>query len=616
MATHFEKFIAVIVTVAIAFSAISAFSGAGSGQASSIIITGVASGSNIIAEGCWLGANPCSGAGSIACLSAPNCKWANGRCNYIGVDCRTVSYNDCTPGLIGGCTWYECIDNDRDGAVYTDGSAGSTYCISRNGLNKPKDCDDGNPNVRACRPGQTPKAAPACSDGDSDGYGKAGTSLVSCQQKSEDCDDNNYAINPGAKEICDNEKDDDCDMLSDLKDNDCATFCVDKDGDGYGAAGTITNECRFPSSDCADDNYNVNPGAQEIAGDGVDNDCEAKTPDVDFDKDGYAYPEDCNDQDASIKPKQLDFCDGVDSNCDGSTSDEDCITNANCGYFGRACTENENCEKQPSGIYECAVSAYQAAGACQYDSDSDGWCGGDTLADGTRIPSGQRDCDDSNKLISPGTQEVCKNSKDDNCNSQIDEQPCFSGLCQDADQDGYGAAGSDLSRCSYTSVEDCDDNDIYVKPGLDEICDGKDNNCNGQTDEDVGWQDGASYAGPKRSEQGVCYFATAVCKSGSWQWDYGTAYQSEEGMGDTAACNDGVDNDCDGKLDCLSGNGEADNGYCNDYCALLDAQTEGQTGGTQGQGGGAGSSASGGTGEAVGIPQINIWQAVLRWLFF
>ncbi len=389
-----------------------------------------------------------------------------------------------------------------------------------------------------------------------------------------------------------------------------ASRCVDGDGDGYGAEGSDVSACRFQFFDCNDVNSNQNPGLTEIANNNLDDDCDAFTKDSDADGDGIPSPADCNDNDLNIYPNAKEICDGKDNNCDGdylAAEKKLCDFQNSCGAWQQACAADQMCTKQANGEFQCAA-ALTSSYKCITDADRDSYCAEEFSAEGVRTV---RDCDDNNYFASPGAQEVCKNSKDDNCNSQIDEQPCFSGLCQDADQDGYGAAGSDLSRCSYTSVEDCDDNDIYVKPGLDEICDGKDNNCNGQTDEDVGWQDGASYAGPKRSEQGVCRLATAACIGGSWQWDYGTAYQSEEGMGDTAACNDGVDNDCDGLLDCLAGNGEADNGYCNDYCALLAAQIEGQIGGGQGQGGGAGSSASGGTGEAVGIPQLNILSNIL-----
>ena len=43
------------------------------------------------------------------------------------------------------------------------------------------------------------------------------------------------------------------------------------------------------------------------------------------------------------------------------------------------------------------------------------------------------------------------------------------------DEDGDG----------YLSDDDCDDGDPNVFPGADELCDGFDNNCNGQADEDV-----------------------------------------------------------------------------------------------------------------------------------
>lgn len=57
-------------------------------------------------------------------------------------------------------------------------------------------------------------------------------------------------------------------------------------------------------------------------------------------------------------------------------------------------------------------------------------------------------------------------------------------LYQDLDADGYGS--SVLVACGgVISQTDCNDNDPAIHPGLTEICDGKDNNCNGQTDEDV-----------------------------------------------------------------------------------------------------------------------------------
>ncbi|MFA6399971.1 MAG: putative metal-binding motif-containing protein, partial [archaeon] len=59
---------------------------------------------------------------------------------------------------------------------------------------------------------------------------------------------------------------------------------------------------------------------------------------------------------------------------------------------------------------------------------------------------------------------------------------------RDADGDGYGLASASTLACSaptgYVSTStDCDDLDITIKPTAIEICDGKDNDCDGLTDE-------------------------------------------------------------------------------------------------------------------------------------
>ena len=50
----------------------------------------------------------------------------------------------------------------------------------------------------------------------------------------------------------------------------------------------------------------------------------------------------------------------------------------------------------------------------------------------------------------------------------------------DADGDGYTAIGA----CTG-SQDDCDDTDAAIHPGVEEVCDGVDNNCDGQTDEET-----------------------------------------------------------------------------------------------------------------------------------
>ncbi len=64
------------------------------------------------------------------------------------------------------------------------------------------------------------------------------------------------------------------------------TFYADADGDGFGDAATAAESCEAPAgfvadgSDCDDADAAVNPDADEVEGDGVDNDCNPDTPDV------------------------------------------------------------------------------------------------------------------------------------------------------------------------------------------------------------------------------------------------------------------------------------------------------------------------------------------------
>lgn len=85
---------------------------------------------------------------------------------------------------------------------------------------------------------------------------------------------------------------------------------TDADGDGFGV-----------SSDCDDASAAVHPGASEVCGDGVDQDCaggDLACGAVDADADGTPAPLDCDDADPSVHPGAMDVCgDGRDANCDG-----------------------------------------------------------------------------------------------------------------------------------------------------------------------------------------------------------------------------------------------------------------------------------------------------------
>jgi hypothetical protein len=79
--------------------------------------------------------------------------------------------------------------------------------------------------------------------------------------------------------------------------------------------------------DCNDDDATIYPGADEVAYDGIDQDCDAADlTDVDMDGfDGGIDGDDCNDDDALVYPGAADGYDMVDSDCDGMVDEDDIV---------------------------------------------------------------------------------------------------------------------------------------------------------------------------------------------------------------------------------------------------------------------------------------------------
>ena len=94
-----------------------------------------------------------------------------------------------------------------------------------------------------------------------------------------DCDDTNADVFSGADEVC-NGVDDNCDAVVDEDAIDQGTWYVDEDGDGYGS--DEVTACERPDGvadhpdDCDDTSAAVYPGADEVADDGVDQDCDGQ----------------------------------------------------------------------------------------------------------------------------------------------------------------------------------------------------------------------------------------------------------------------------------------------------------------------------------------------------
>jgi hypothetical protein len=109
------------------------------------------------------------------------------------------------------------------------------------------------------------------------------------------------------------------------------------------------------------------------------------------------------------------------------------------------------------------------------------------------------DCDGKTDEQGAPKEELCGNKRDDDCDGKVDEEPDDNlpetcGDSQDNDCDGKVDEGHDLdmdglSWCGNTIVQnggedaDCDDFDPTVRPGLPEICDGRDNDCDNRIDE-------------------------------------------------------------------------------------------------------------------------------------
>jgi hypothetical protein len=135
-------------------------------------------------------------------------------------------------------------------------------------------------------------------DGDGDGYG-LGDGVRTCTppplhaRNTDDCNDMDDTIHPGAEEFC-NGLDDDCNLvIDDSYALDAFEWYPDDDLDGFGAEdGEPRRACDRPDrfaandSDCNDDHNGVYPSAPELC-DGLNNDCDLLVWDV-SDEDGLA----------------------------------------------------------------------------------------------------------------------------------------------------------------------------------------------------------------------------------------------------------------------------------------------------------------------------------------
>ncbi len=144
---------------------------------------------------------------------------------------------------------------------------------------------------------------------------------------------------------------------------------------------------------------------------------------------------------------------------------------------------------------------------------------------------GGDDCNDKDPNVHPGAVEICDNGIDDDCNGKTDYD-------DDTDDDGDG-----VSKCQG----DCDDTDRHVHPGAAETpanC-GKDNDCNGLCDDD--------------DEDGDHWNTCGTWKGRTWDPHRCAphdpkavdcnAHDSSVHPGAPEICDNGIDDNCNGKTD-------------------------------------------------------------------
>ncbi|MFN0274285.1 MAG: MopE-related protein [Chitinophagales bacterium] len=501
---------------------------------------------------------------------------ASESCNLIDDNC-----NGSIDDGFSGAYYYTDADFDSYGDNQDVGIYSCDF-ISDLVINN-SDCDDSNPEIN-------PSASESCnliddncngtiddgfsgayyySDADFDSYGNNEyPGIYSCDfiwdmvTNNSDCNDANPSINPSVTETC-NGVDDNCD--GNVDEGSILAWYADFDFDNYGHIHAVPlYACTQPygyadnNFDCNDENAFINPGAIEICNI-IDDNCNYDVDEgyiiswwIDYDGDGFGnntsvnittcdppsnYADnnfDCHDSINAINPSMTEFCNLLDDDCNSLIDDIDPLYLPNW--------------------YE--------------DLDGDGY-GSNFISNSCLGPLGSvnqgDDCDDANTEIHPGIYETC-NFIDDNCNGLVDDGIPFVEYYYDLDFDGYGRPDSSVSFCDEALANsfgfivtsgDCADNNPGINPGIEEVCNIIDDDCNGDVDDGIDafdWfadidHDGFGNFAIPADPPTTCYYPIDTSYD-RWVLD-NTDCMDESFFAHPEGIEwcDGQDNDCDGMID-------------------------------------------------------------------
>jgi hypothetical protein len=374
--------------------------------------------------------------------------------------------------------------------------------------------------------------------------------------------------NEGFPEFCDGE-DNDCDGV------------VDEESPGVGAGCLTAFEgvCRDGTVACTNGNMlcapNLTPEDQadepEACND-LDDDCDGRVdegnPEAGFGcatndpgvcAEGTTVCINANPVCLPVNQPSDEVCDGLDNNCNGLV-DEDVIGGAvpcdtgalgTCAQGRLACRANEAPGDGPRAALVCEPVIGAGVELCDgEDNDCDGQVDEGDLGGGRPCDTGERGscragviaCSEGALTCarsSPPSAEICDGT-DNDCDGLTDEddgrigQGCQTGLS--------GICAPGIFRCQGGVLSCAGD-----EQASDEVCDSRDNDCDGQVDEA---NPGGGLACPVAGGEGNCGFGQTVCVEGALICGAAADPAVE-------VC-DGQDNDCDGRIDENDPGGGAD----------------------------------------------------------